>query len=77
MDCTCGDIETSDGAKHMGIENNRRMVARLRKIGAITPETVCVINHFSHNCDPLQQRLEALVAPDGWQVAFDGMEIEL
>ncbi len=76
MDCTCGDIPTPDEANHMGIENNRRMVARLRKIGAITPETVCVINHFSHNCDPLQQRLEAVVAPDGWQVAFDGMEIE-
>ena len=76
MDCTCGDIPTPDEANHMGIENNRRMLARLRAIGAVTPETVCVINHFSHNCDPLQDRLEGLVAPDGWRVAFDGMKIE-
>lgn len=76
MDCTCGDMPTPDEAKHMGIENNRRMVDRLRAFGAITPETVLVINHFSHNCDPLQERLERLVAADGWQVAFDGREVE-
>ncbi len=76
MDCTCGDIPTRDEAKHMGVENNRRMVERLRAICVITPETVLVINHFSHNCDPLQERLEQLVAADGWQVAFDGCEIE-
>ena len=77
MDCTCGDMPTTDDAKHMGIENNRKMVERLRAMGAITPETVCVINHFSHNCDPLQERLEALVSALGWQVAFDGRCIEL
>jgi len=76
MDCTCGDMPTPDEAKHMGIENNRRMVDHLRALGAITPETVLVINHFSHNCDPLQERLERLVAADGWQVAFDGREVE-
>ena len=76
MDCTCGDMPTPDDAKHMGIENNARMVARLQGMRAITPETVLVINHFSHNCDPLQDRLEALVAPMGWQVSFDGCEIE-
>jgi phosphoribosyl 1,2-cyclic phosphate phosphodiesterase len=76
MDCTCGDMPTADEAKHMGIENNRRMLARLSAYGAITAKTVCVINHFSHNCDPLQHRLEALVAPLGWQVAYDGFEAE-
>ena len=77
MDCTCGDMKISDESSHMGIANNRRMVERLRTIGAITPETVCVINHFSHNCDPLQERLEALVAKDGWRVSFDGCSIEI
>lgn len=76
MDCTCGDMSVADDAKHMGIENNRRMVERLAAIGAITPKTVCVINHFSHNCNPLQQRLEALVKQDGWRVSFDGCQIE-
>jgi phosphoribosyl 1,2-cyclic phosphate phosphodiesterase len=76
MDCTCGDLPTSDESKHMGIENNRRLVCRLEEFGAITDETVCVINHFSHNGDPLQQRLEALVAPFGWRVAHDGLDID-
>ena len=77
MDCTCGDMQVSDNAKHMGVENNRHMVDRLREMGAITPDTVCVINHFSHNCDPLQGRLEALVTPMGWQVAYDGFEVNV
>ena len=77
MDCTCGDIPTKDTSGHMGIENNVRMTKRLREMGAITPKTVCVINHFSHNCDPLQERLEALVAPMGWRVSFDGYAVEI
>lgn len=77
MDCTCGDIPTKDTSGHMGIENNARMVERLREMGAVTPETVCVINHFSHNCDPLQERLEALVAPMGWQVSYDGFKVNV
>lgn len=76
MDCTCGDIPTPNEAKHMGIENNRHLAEHLGEIGAITPKTVCVINHFSHNCNPLQQRLEHLVAPMGWKVSFDGLEVE-
>ena len=76
MDCTCGDIPTPDEAKPKGIENNRRLIDRLEEIGAIADGTVCVINHFSHNCDPLQQRLEALVAPYGWRVAHDGLSID-
>ena len=76
MDCTCGDKPTSNTSRHMGIENNRQMAERLASFGAITPQTVCVINHFSHNCDPLQERLEALVEKDGWRVSFDGCQIE-
>ena len=39
--------------------------------------TVKVINHFSHNGNPLQDVLEQKVKDDGYLVAFDGMTVEI
>ena len=60
----------------MGIENNRRVVERLREIGAVTDKTVVVINHFSHNGNPDHERLTEYVKEDGFVVSYDGLTIE-
>ena len=61
--------EALAGEKHFGLCEET--------IGAITDKTIRVINHFSHNADPIQHKLEARVKDIGYIVAYDGMTIEL
>ena len=77
MDCTNVDIPITDEGGHMGIPNIERVLARLTEMNAVDEKTVKVINHFSHNANPLQHILEARVKDKGWLVAYDGFSIEL
>lgn len=76
MDCTNIDIPIPDTGGHMGLPNIRRCLERLNEIGAVDENTIKVINHFSHNGNPLQEVLEEKVKADGYLVAFDGKKIE-
>ena len=76
FDCTNVDIPISDRGGHMGIDNNLRVNERLEKMGASTEKTVKIINHFSHNGNPLHHILEERMRPYGWLVAYDGMTVE-
>lgn len=73
FDCTNVDIPISDEGTHMGIPNIQRVAARLEEIGAMDEKTVKVINHFSHNGNPLHHVLEERVKDLGYIVSFDGM----
>ena len=77
MDCTNIDISIPDTGSHMGLPNIRRCIERLSEIGAVDQNTVKVINHFSHNGNPLQDVLEEKVKDDGYLVAFDSMIVEI
>lgn len=77
LDCTCVDIVVPDDAGHMGIENINRVVERLGKIGAVNQDTKIVINHFSHNANPIHHVLEERVKEYGYLVSYDGRCIEI
>lgn len=76
MDCTNVDIPINDEGTHMGIDNIRRVLERLTALGAVDSRTVRVINHFSHNGNPLQHVLEERVKDLGYVVAYDGLCLE-
>ena len=76
FDCTNVDITISDEGSHMGIDNIERVVSRLTQIGALNEDSVKVINHFSHNANPLYHVLEERVRDKGWLVSYDGMSVE-
>ncbi|MGN0172145.1 MAG: MBL fold metallo-hydrolase [Acutalibacteraceae bacterium] len=75
LDCCYGKNSNRNG--HMGMPQNREMVAALRDAGALKDTATVVVNHFSHNCGQLHEELEAEVKDDGFVVAFDGMTVEL
>ena len=75
LDCCYGPRSNRNG--HMGIPENREMVAELRAAGALKDDATVVIHHFSHNCGMLHAELEAEVAADGFLVSYDGMIIEI
>ena len=76
-DCTNVSISYSDKGGHMGISNIGRVHDRLMKMGAIDENTIEIVNHFSHNGNPLQHVVEDLVKDYGWLVAYDGMTTEI
>lgn len=73
IDCTNVDIPITDDGPHMGIPNIRKAVKKLSDIGSINNDTIKVINHFSHNANPLKQRLEKRVSGMGFIVPYDGL----
>ena len=76
FDCTNVFLSFSDKGGHMGIDNIQRLNARLEAIGASDEKTVKIINHFSHNGNPIHHILEEAVREYGWLVAYDGMQTE-
>lgn len=77
LDCTNIDIPITDEGSHMGIDNIERVVQRLEDMGAVTDKTQKVINHFSHNANPIHHKLEERVSDLGYQVSYDGLSIEI
>ncbi len=74
LDCTFG--KNAPGYSHMGLPDNRELVAELREAGALKASAPVIVNHFTHNCGQLHEELEAEVKDDGFLVSYDGMIVE-
>ena len=77
LDCTNGDIAISDKGSHMGFDNNQRVLERLEALGSINENTKRIINHFSHNANPLHEHFLSRAASFGCDVSYDSMSVEL
>ncbi|MEA3403018.1 MAG: MBL fold metallo-hydrolase [Armatimonadota bacterium] len=75
LECTYGPRE--GGRQHLGVNEVVQVRDELAKLGALTPDARIIATHFSHNGGWLHQRLEEFFAPEGIEVAFDGMTLEL
>ena len=50
---------------------------RLRQAGVIDCRTRLIANHFSHNGNCVQAKLEEVFAPHDIVVGYDGLEFEI
>lgn len=75
LDCT--HAAEKEGTNHMGIEDNLIVRDRLLEIGCADERTQFIATHFSHNGRLLHHQLVERLQPLGFQVAYDGMAIEL
>ena len=69
--------QVKEGTNHMGFPDDVEMRDRLRAVGCVDEKTQLVITHFSHNGKLLHEELEALAAPEGFRVAYDGAIFEI
>lgn len=76
LDCTLVDNQNTAYERHMGFLGVGEVLRRLSELGAVTPETVRYVNHFSHNGNPLFERLEGVAKEYGCLVSYDGCEVE-
>ena len=50
---------------------------KAEEIGFTDSNTQWVLTHFSHGGGLMHEEMEAIVKPKGFEVAWDGMEIEI
>lgn len=78
LDCTNGQLTTDKRERnHMNVETVREVKRRLREGGQIDDQSQLFATHFSHNCGLLHEDLVRIFAPDGIQVAYDGMVVQI
>lgn len=75
LDCT-RQIEESEKS-HMNFKDVLDVKTKLGEIGAIDSNTILVVNHFSHNGGLNYKEMYNLGKNNGFQVSYDGMEIEI
>lgn len=77
LDCCYASLPISDEGGHMGYPNVERVLNRLEELGVIDGNTKRVINHFSHNVNPVQEIIEKESEYLNCIVAYDGMTLEI
>lgn len=61
---------------HMNYATVKNVRNKLRALGMIDDNTICAINHFSHNNKMIYDDLVNFVKDDGFIVSYDGLEVE-
>jgi phosphoribosyl 1,2-cyclic phosphate phosphodiesterase len=64
-------------SQHMGFETFSAHAQRMRAEGMLRPGGRLIAHHFSHSGNPTYEKLVAILAPQGVEVAYDGLEIKL
>jgi phosphoribosyl 1,2-cyclic phosphate phosphodiesterase len=77
FDCTFAEHEGGYNARHMGIQDNMILKSELLSRGLVNESTKYIITHFSHNSNPLRERLAKIEREYSVTSAFDGYEIEI
>jgi len=79
LDCTQVEITPDNGDKgtHMGFNECYRVAARFKEQGSLNDGCRAIVTHFSHNGNPMRDRMEKLAARYGFSAAYDGMEVEI
>ncbi len=75
LDCTYGPRDQNKG--HLGCSWVVKARDEFERRGILEPDCKTIATHFSHNGGLLHEELEALFAPDGIQVAYDGLAVEV
>ncbi len=75
IDATMGR-QHSEGY-HMGLPDDLTFVAIMERHGCIRPDTVKIINHFSHNGGMTHEELDAFAVKHSLIAAYDGMAVSI
>lgn len=77
LDATCGDYAGDYRiGEHNSIPMIRLMLPSLKKWGAINEQTRVYLSHLAPKLHLSHEETVALVAKDGLQVAYDGLELD-
>ncbi len=75
LDCTAGLLKNKRD-HHMSLDVCIEVRDRLVKCGLSDKNTIFVLHHFSHNCKASYDSLIPIAKENGFEVSYDGMEID-
>lgn len=77
FDCTNIELYAGEDSTHMSLDNIAKLVGMFKAQGSINSKTQLYINHFSHNANPLHEELCEKAQKYGFNVSFDGLELDI
>jgi phosphoribosyl 1,2-cyclic phosphate phosphodiesterase len=63
--------------QHLGFASFSKQVQWIHSAGLLRPDGRVIATHFSHSGNPLHEELGTIFNPQGVEVAYDGLEINL
>jgi phosphoribosyl 1,2-cyclic phosphate phosphodiesterase len=76
IECTDGIVEGGYEG-HLSLSRLKMVVERLRRQGTLGSGSRVVTTHHSHQGDATHEELVALLRPDGIEVGYDGLVVEV
>jgi len=76
IECTQGTMPVPS-TYHMSFDAVLRLRDKLIKSGTVKSDVRTVITHFSHNIGLMHDEFEAIANPEGVEVAYDGIVLEV
>ena len=77
FDCTGGAAQDLSYGTHMCLGRAAYLRDEMEYAGFLAPNSVCVLNHFSHNGEQVSyDEFEDIAINEGFLTAYDGMSIE-
>lgn len=76
FDCTYGGI-TGQTWGHLGLDTDALLRERLSQLGIADENTVCCVNHFSHNGGLIYDEMRPAAEKLGFLTAYDGMTLDI
>ena len=76
VECTYG-TKIKPIESHMNFKGVLELRDRMAARGCVDADTRLIVTHFSHNTWMLHDELEELVRPEGFEVAYDGMMLDV
>ena len=67
----------SESPSHMNSPIVVQTIARMRAEGLLRPGARCFANHIGHHSNPVHPKLVEIAAMHGYEVAYDGLTIEV
>lgn len=63
--------------QHMGFDTFLEHANKMRAAGMLRPGGRLIAHHMSHSGNPTHEKVEAILAPHGVEVAYDGLVVDL
>jgi len=68
---------TSAGSDHMNAFDVVEHMQRMQREGLLTPTARVFATHFAHQCNPAYPELEEFARQNGYEIAYDGLALEI
>lgn len=68
---------TKEGEDHLNARSFVEHIQRMKKEALLSTDARLFATHFAHSCNPVYPKLSAYARQHGYEIAYDGLQIEV